>query len=529
MSEANGQQLPPGWVATTLLEVFLETATTDPTKQGKGEFSYIDIEAIDNKRQRIAQPKRLANSAAPSRARNKLVAGDVLFCLVRPYLKNIALVTDAFDGAVASTAFFVSRPPAGVVSRFVFNLLRRDSFIHAIPTYGSSPPAARDIEFLNQQVLLPPSAEQERIADALDELLSDLDAGVAALERVQAKLKHYRAAVLKAAVEGALTAEWRAKHPSTEPASALLTRILAERRRRWEEAQLQKFKEAGKAPPKDWKAKYKEPTAPSTASLPTLPKDWRWVRLGELLFEIEAGKSFTCVPRRAEPGEWGIIKVSAMSWGAFDETENKTVPSSREIDPYYEIKSGDILLSRANTFELVGASVLVKSCRPRLLLSDKSMRLLHGSSVDKVWLQTMLGSPWVRRQLSRKSTGTKEGMRNVSQESVLDVVIPLAPVAECLELVEAVEDQLSVIEHLEADLEAKLKSAQALRQSILRHAFTGQLVPQDPKDEPAAELLKRIAAQREELARQAQTAKKTKPKAPPKRAAKQTRKKPSHD
>jgi type I restriction enzyme S subunit len=201
-----------------------------------------------------------------------------------------------------------------------------------------------------------------------------------------------------------------------------------------------------------------------------------------------------------------------MSWGFFDEKENKTVPTSREIDPYYELKSGDILLSRANTYELVGASVLVKSCRPRLLLSDKSMRLLHGSSVDKVWLQTMLGSPWVRRQLSRKSTGTKEGMRNVSQESVLDVVIPLAPASECLELVEAVEDQLSVIEHLEADLEAKLKSAQALRQSILRHAFTGQLVPQDPNDESAAELLKRIAAQREERARQAQTAKHTRSK-----------------
>jgi type I restriction enzyme S subunit len=103
-------------------------------------------------------------------------------------------------------------------------------------------------------------------------------------------------------------------------------------------------------------------------------------------------------------------------------------------------------------------------------------------------------------------------MRNVSQESVLDVVIPLAPASECLELVEAVEDQLSVIEHLEADLEAKLKSAQALRQSILRHAFTGQLVPQDPNDESAAELLKRIAAQREERARQAQTAKQTRSK-----------------
>ena len=134
-------------------------------------------------------------------------------------------------------------------------------------------------------------AEQERIADALDELLSDLDAGVAALEGVQAKLKHYRAAVLKAAVEGALTAEWRAQHPDTEPASALLDRILAERRRRWEEAQLQKFKDAGKEPPKNWKAKYQEPVAPDTTNLPLLPDRWCWATLDNLLVRLKRNRA----------------------------------------------------------------------------------------------------------------------------------------------------------------------------------------------------------------------------------------------
>ena len=126
-----------------------------------------------------------------------------------------------------------------------------------------------------------PSAEQYRIADALDELFSDLDAGVAALERVREKLKLYRASVLKAAVEGALTAEWRAQHPYTEPASELLKRILTERRRRWEEDQLAKFKAKGQEPPKNWKAKYKEPVAPDTTNLPPLPEGWCWVTLNE--------------------------------------------------------------------------------------------------------------------------------------------------------------------------------------------------------------------------------------------------------
>ena len=99
-------------------------------------------------------------------------------------------------------------------------------------------------------------------------------------------------------------------------------------------------------------------------------------------------------------------------------------------------------------------------------------------------------------------------MRNVSQESVLAIALPLAPAEECLALLDFVEDQLSVIDHLDSDLEAKLKSAQALRQSILKAAFEGKLVPQDPSDEPASELLKRIAAERAERERLAKDAKK---------------------
>jgi type I restriction enzyme S subunit len=127
-----------------------------------------------------------------------------------------------------------------------------------------------------------PTAEQERVAEALDELVSDMESGVAALERVREKLKLYRAAVLKSALEGALSKEWRRQHPHREPASALLKRILAERRRRWEEEQLRKFKEKGREPPKNWKTKYKEPGAPDTTGLPPLPKGWCWASIDQL-------------------------------------------------------------------------------------------------------------------------------------------------------------------------------------------------------------------------------------------------------
>src|SRR5262249_46582016 len=125
-------------------------------------------------------------------------------------------------------------------------------------------------------VLVAPLNEQRRIVQKIEELFSKLDAGVAALERVKANLKRYRAAVLKAAVEGKLTAECRAKHPDTEPGSKLLEGILKERLRRWEEAQLATYAIAGKPPPKRWREKYQEPAGPDTTVLLELPPGWCW-------------------------------------------------------------------------------------------------------------------------------------------------------------------------------------------------------------------------------------------------------------
>ncbi len=129
---------------------------------------------------------------------------------------------------------------------------------------------------------IPPLTEQHRIVAKIEELFYDLEAGVEALKQAREKLKVYRAAVLKAAVEGALTAEWRQQHPHTEPASELLKRILVERRLRWEAEQLRIVEEKGKVSPQNWKTKYKEPDAPDTANLPPLPEGWCWASWGQV-------------------------------------------------------------------------------------------------------------------------------------------------------------------------------------------------------------------------------------------------------
>ena len=306
---------------------------------------------------------------------------------------------------------------------------------------------SRHFQFIRDSSLpLPPFKEQERIREKVEELTSDLDAGVAALERVQAKLKHYRAAVLKAAVEGALV-------PTANP--------------------------------------------------------YPIRRIGDAIESLGQGWSPKCESQAAADSEtWAVIKTTAIQPLRYLEEHNKTLPTSLKPRPRLELVEGDLLITRAGPRTRVGIACLVKRTRARLMLCDKAYRLrCKRDTLSPAFLEVVLNAPHIVTALDKLKTGINDSGLNLTQDRFSELLVPYPPLAEQEAIVEAVEDQLSVIEHLEADLEAKLKSAQALRQSILRHAFTGQLVPQDPNDEPAAELLKRIAAQREERARQAQTAK----------------------
>jgi type I restriction enzyme S subunit len=352
---------------------------------------------------------------------------------------------------------------------------------------------------------LPPLREQSCIADALDELFSDLDAGVAALTRAREKLKLYRAAVLKAAVEGALTADWCTQHPNTEPASELLKRILAERRRRWEEDQLAKFKAKSQEPPKNWQAKYKEPMEPDASNLQSLPEGWWWVTLDQLLWRLRTGTAETS--SRAQT-DYPVLKSSAVRHGAIDFQDVNYLQGSQSVSSESFLQRGDFLITRlSGSVNYVGCTAVVGDVEcegiqyPDRIFCGKLVRGVNGR-----YLTYCFQYPDTRKSLEAAAKSTA-GHQRISISDLLPLRFPLPPLAEQEAIVEAVEDQLSVIEHLEADIEAKLKSAQALRQAILRDAFIGRLVPQDSNDEPASELLKRIAAEREARAREAQAAK----------------------
>jgi type I restriction enzyme S subunit len=442
---------------------------------------------------------------------------DVLYGRLRAYLNKV--YQPDFSG-LCSSEFIVLPETAASYGRFLKYRLNSGDFVRFASRLntGDRPRVDWD-QIKNFAIGLPPRREQERIADALDELLSDLDAGVAALERVQATVKHYRAAVLKAAVEGALTAEWRRQHPATEPADALLTRILAERRDRWEEAQLARFEAAGKSPPKDWRVKYSGPASPETTKLPMLPKGWCWATV-EQAGEVRLGR------QRAPQHHMGdhmrpYLRVANVYEARLDLSDVKEMNFTPEEFETYALRFGDILLNEGQSPELVGRPAMYRNEIPGCCYQKTLLRFRTEKVVSPKWALAVFRS-YLHSGRFRRSASITTSIAHLAAERFVRIEFPLPPLAEQEAIVDAVEDQLSVIDHLEGDIEAKLESAQALRQSILRHAFTGQLAPQDPNDEPASELLKRIAAEREERARLARAANQAKSKdwIPRRRAAK---------
>lgn len=217
--------------------------------------------------------------------------------------------------------------------------------------------------------------------------------------------------------------------------------------------------------------------------------------LGDLLRAIEAGKNLRCEERPPRNGERGVVKVSAVTWGRFDAEKSKTLPSEYEVPEKARIRRGDLLISRANTLELVGAVVVVEDQPADLFLSDKILRLVVAES-DKRWIMWFLRSPEGRRQIESLATGNQLSMRNISQDALRRIELPYPDVAKRNALIEKLQSTFARADRLEAEALRARKLLDRLEAAILAKAFRGELVHQDPNDEPASVLLERIRASR---------------------------------
>jgi type I restriction enzyme S subunit len=351
--------------------------------------------------------------------------------------------------------------------------------------------------FKKLRVRLAPFPEQIRIVAKLEELLSDLDAGVAELKAAQKKLAQYRQSLLKAAVEGVLTADWRARHTPTETGAQLLARILTERRSRWEAMQLAKFKEQGKPPPKDWQKKYPEPVPLGDNARATLSAGWTWASVDQLTpDDLANGRS---VPSAASGAK--VLRLTAVRNGRIDLSANKRGAWTEEEAKPFAVVEGDLLIVRGNgSLPLVGRAALVPEVHEQVAYPDTLIRLRVVESVVRpAWLGLMWDSETTRSHLEGRAR-TSAGIYKISQPDIVSVAIPVPPLAEQDEILEVFSACGQSLVEVESMIDKGLKQSTAQRQNILRAAFAGQLVPQDPSDEPASALLARIRAGRAKVA-----------------------------
>lgn len=434
-------------------------------------------------------------------------------------------------GMDASTnqACAVGIPYSGVLDNeflYYFLFSQKRSFIKA-GKGGAQPNISQGI-IKEWPFNFPPLNEQHRIVAKIEELFSELDKGIENLKTAQAQLKVYRQALLKHAFEGKLTAAWREQRAVTpakagahanekldsrptpswgqalrgndkplETAAALQQRIQQERAQRYQQ-QLVDWEAGGKQGSKPKAPKSLPPlTAEELAELPELPEGWGWCKLGDFIASIDAGKSFKCDEREPRADEIGVAKVSAVTWGEYDESESKTCTDSSKENDAYLIRSGDFLLSRANTIDLVGACVIARKVTKKVMLSDKTLRIAFEGFPNEYFLQ-YLRSRTGRNQIMGLSTGNQESMRNIGQDRIRSIAVPICSEVEAEAVIEALATRVSEVDQLDQTIITALQQAEALRQSILKRAFSGQLVPQDPHDEPASALLARIKAEKVE-------------------------------
>lgn len=396
------------------------TKGTTPTTHGyayteKG-ISFLRVENLQNG---VVDTSKVRTFISPDAdrflKRSSLESGDLLISIAGT-IGRVAIIRDHDIPANTNQAVAIIR---GAAKRFEPVFLRyalESPLLHRHITGEARGGAMQNISLENVRdviVPIPPLPEQRRIVAEIEKQFTRLEAGVAALRRVQANLKRYRAAVLKAACEGRL--------------------------------------------------------------VPTELKKWKVGSLRDVLVGIDAGKSFRCEERPPTASEIGVVKVSSVTWGTYNELESKTCHDPGRIEERYFVSPNDFLFSRANTIELIGACVIAQQVTLRVMLSDKILRFHFSSAVNPRWVLYWLRSDFGRSEIERLATGNQESMRNIGQERIRQIAMKFPPVAEQTRIVEEVERRLSVVDELESMVSANLQRAIRLRQSILQRAFTGNL------------------------------------------------------
>ena len=335
---------------------------------------------------------------------------------------------------------------------------------------------------------VPPVKQQKRIVAKIEELFSHIDAGIEALNKAKQLLKQYRQSVLKAAVTGELTKEWREQNKDKlEPASQLLERILQERRRKWEEQQLEQFKAKGKVPKDDkWKEKYKEPLAFDAEF--GVPEEWAKTTTDQVYGYVTSG-SRGWAKYYSDDGPVFLRMGNLDHYDVSLDLEDiqRVNPPDGVEGSRTRVQAGDSLISITADVGMVG--IVPEGFEEAYINQHVSLArpVLPEMGLYLAWL---LSGDFSKEQFKALQRGaTKVGL---GLEDIKAIHFGLPSIEEQGEIVRQIEDKLGAMERLDQELDLKVVKAERNKQSVLASAFSGDLVEHLVSDGSAKELIKCI-------------------------------------
>ncbi len=494
--------LPKTWVQVTVADLGkVVSGGTPSTKENSywgGNISWIspsDLTGYSNKH--IAKgAKSITQQGLKNSSATIMPAGSIHFSSRAPIGYTVISSCD-----MTTNQGFKSLVPAqGVFNEYIYYYLKGAKQLAESKATGTTFKEISGSAFNKLPVPLPPTNEQHRIVAKIEELFSELDKGIENLKTARAQLKVYRQSLLKHAFEGKLTSQWRAENrDKLETADTLLKRIQQERAQRYQQ-QLADWEAVGKQGTKPRAPKHLPPlTASELAELPELPDGWAWTRLGNTNVEVSDGP-FGSNLKSSDYVDSGVRVVRLENIGALkfiEEKESYVTEEKYELLKRHTVTSGDIVFS-SFIIENVRVALVPPSITKAINKADCFCVRVSGERLNNVFVVLFLSTRHVYKQLESLIHGV--GRPRINTTQLKDVVIPVCSAEEQQAIISEIDSRLSEVDQLDLTITTSLQQAEALRQSILKKAFSGQLVLQDPRDEPASALLARILAEREQAA-----------------------------
>jgi type I restriction enzyme S subunit len=463
--------LPEGWDLVRISAVArLRSEKADP--QSDAGLRFVGMDDIRTNGLKVIQTRAFSEMKSLG---NRFHAGDLLYGRLRPYLNKTAVVGE--EGACSGELLVIETTPA-IDVRYLQFFLHSRRFVGWVSSVTSGDRPRISFETAaNFEISLAPLAEQRRIVARVDALFAEIAEGEAALAAARRGLDTFRRALLKAAVTGELTKDWREKNTVTETGHDLLARIVKSR--------------AAKAPAKGRPHRTARPL--ETSFLPNFPEGWCRAALADMVI---SGPTNGYSPKKSNDGTGTLaLKLTATTKGHIDLSSRAIKALSETISAGSDLflKPGDLLFQRGNTVEYVGIAAIYEGPADKYIYPDLMIRVRTTDPSVAEWIWRVANSPQGRKYMSDNATGTAGTMPKISGEILRNFPVPIPPPAEATEILRRVSDALAASADTLAVLDAEAADAARLKQSILKAAFEGRLSAQDPAEEPASALLARLA------------------------------------